>query len=308
MTANTKRTIETACIGTCSVPEYISFLCTDILPCSAGGALTVDAGTPAEGTGILSIGNITPDGGYSSEAAHTFFTDEAAQSALFDSLLPVLQLQNRKGVNFCFQYIYPFDREACTRFFQRASELLHRRGYLVFASLPLRAEGTLYHSAHDSECIARCADRVLLISRGQGRRYSPPGPEPSPAELRQAISRASGLIPTGKILLDISVPACRWVLPWHMGETGELMTNERAVLTARAVGAQIRRDRMTNMPFFTYTDPAGRSCAVWYDDSESLSARLCLVNEFSLAGICASGMLCDAVMTGEITKRFKIEK
>lgn len=308
MTANTKRTIETACIGPCSAPEYMSYMCTDIFPVTPSGALTVGETDTSDSVGILSIGNLAYSGGYSSDIAHALICDEAARLALFETLLPILELRGLKGVNFCFQYLYPFDRAAYSDFISTASQLLHRRGYLVFVSLPLRLENTLFHSGHDGEYISRLCDRVLLISRGQGRRSLPPGPDTTVSEIRRALDTAVSLIPTGKILLDLSVPACRWQLPWHMGDSGELMTNERAVLTSKAVGAKPSRDRMTNLPFYTYTAPGGGRFAVWYDDAVSIGERLALVDEFALAGICMSGTLCDSVMTGETAKRFKIEK
>lgn len=308
MTANTKRTIETACIGPCSAPEYMSYCCSGIFPFSPGGAVAVGETDCSGSVGLLSIGNLADTGGYSSDTAHALITDDAAQLALFETLLPILELRHLKGVNFCFQYLFPFDRDAYSAFLDRASQLLHRRGYLVFVSLPLRFESTLFHSGHDSAFISKLCDRVLLISRGQGRRNSPPGPDTTLPELRRALADAVSLIPSGKILLDLSVPACRWALPWRMGDIGELMTSERALATAKAAGAKVSRDRMTNAPFFTYMDPGGRRFAVWYDDAVSIGERLSLINEFALAGICTAGELADSVMIGETVKLFRIQK
>ena len=38
-------------------------------------------------------------------------------------------------------------------------------------------------------------------------------------------------------------------------------------------------------PFFTYTDGAGAHHTVWYDDAESVQARLPLVGKYGLGGI-----------------------
>ena len=50
-------------------------------------------------------------------------------------------------------------------------------------------------------------------------------------------------------------------------------------------GAEIRYDYTAQAPWFNYTDAAGRTHVVWFEDARSVVARLQLVGEYSLAGI-----------------------
>ena len=50
-------------------------------------------------------------------------------------------------------------------------------------------------------------------------------------------------------------------------------------------GAEIKYDYTAQAPWFNYTDAAGCTHVVWFEDARSVIARLQLVGEYSLAGI-----------------------
>ena len=92
-------------------------------------------------------------------------------------------------------------------------------------------------------------------------------------------------MPTGSILMGLSNGAYRWRLPWRQGDAAEPISSAAAINLAVSVGAELRYDPVAQAPWFCYTDPEGRRCAVWFEDARSLRARLRLVREYELAGL-----------------------
>ena len=69
-----------------------------------------------------------------------------------------------------------------------------------------------------------------------------------------------------------------------------LFDKERSINTvdsyARSVGAYFKKyDEEAQAPFFTYTAPDGTEHIVWFENEQSWTARLALVEEYGLAGV-----------------------
>ncbi len=80
---------------------------------------------------LMTVTNIEPGGGFSSDIAHAVLTDAAAQNALLTNIAAAMRQRNYYGVIFDFEYIYPYDRESYNQFLRRAVQMLHaRRGLL----------------------------------------------------------------------------------------------------------------------------------------------------------------------------------
>ena len=103
--------------------------------------------------------------------------------------------------------------------------------------------------------------------------------------IRRVLDYAVTVMPVGKILMGFSNYAYDWLLPWRQGQAARILSNAAAVELAISRGAEIRYDYTAQAPWFNYTDAAGRTHVVWFEDARSVVARLQLVGEYSLAGI-----------------------
>ena len=103
--------------------------------------------------------------------------------------------------------------------------------------------------------------------------------------IRRVLDYAVAVMPVGKILMGFSNYAYDWLLPWRQGQAARILSNAAAVELAISRGAEIRYDYTAQAPWFNYTDAAGRTHVVWFEDARSVVARLQLVGEYSLAGI-----------------------
>lgn len=276
--------------------RYFSFFCPFSCAVTAKGELglslenrrLIEAASKAGAAVLLCVTNIDETGSYCAELAHALLSDSAVQDLLLSRLLACLDSLRCCGVNFSFQYLFPFDREAYSAFLRRASERLHRAGALVTTAVaPQESElqGGFLCAAQDYAVHADCADWVILLSYDWGYVYSAPQAISPVDRIRRALDHALVTIPREKLLLGMSNYACDWALPWREGQAARLLSNSAAVNLAISRGAEIEYEPRAAAPHFRYTDAAHIRRELWFEDVRSVRARLALVNEYDLGGI-----------------------
>lgn len=274
---------------------YMTFLCPFSWQMDASGGITpVDdkrmrsRAYETATAPMLTLTNISPSGGFSSDIAHAIFTDEAVQATLIENILAALRSRGYYGVNLNIEYVYPFDREGYNAFLRRLSETLHPKGYYLSSAIAPKTSDEQYgllYTAHDYEAHGKYCDRVIIMTYEWGYTYSAPQAVSPVNRIRSVLDYAVTKIPSGKILLGFSNYGYNWTLPWQQGKAASVISNTAAANLAAANFAQIRFDEKAKAPFFNYTDPSGVRHEVWFEDARSVRARLALVSEYGLAGI-----------------------
>ena len=274
---------------------YMTFLCPFSWQMDASGGITpiddkrmISRAYETATAHMLTLTNISPSGGFSSDIAHAIFTDEAVQATLIENILAALRSRGYYGVNLNIEYVYPFDREGYNAFLRRLSETLHPKGYYLSSAIAPKTSDEQYgllYTAHDYEAHGKYCDRVIIMTYEWGYTYSAPQAVSPVNRIRSVLDYAVTKIPSGKILLGFSNYGYNWTLPWQQGKAAEVISNTAAANLAAANFAQIRFDEKAQAPFFNYTDPSGVRHEVWFEDARSVRARLALVSEYGLAGI-----------------------
>ena len=101
-----------------------------------------------------------------------------------------------------------------------------------------------------------------------------------------ALDYAVSVIPREKILMGMPNYGYDWTLPFVRGESrAEKLASEEAFWRAQYYNAEILYDQLSQAPFFTYFDSAGRKHVVWYEDQRSIRAKMALAEEYGLAGM-----------------------
>ena len=232
--------------------------------------------------------NLSESSGFSSDIAHAVLTREQVQERLFERILALIREKDYYGLNINFEYVYPFDRDAYSRFVERAAARLHPLGCPVSTAIAPKESGGqegLLYSAHDYAAHGRFADRVILMTYEWGYLYGAPQAVSPVDRIRKVLDYAVGVIPPGKILMGFSNYAYDWTLPWKQGTAARLLSNAAAVELAVSQGAPIRYDSRAEAPWFRHNDAQGRLHIVWFEDARSALARLRLAEEYALAGI-----------------------
>ena len=274
---------------------YMTFLCPFSWQMDASGGITpiddkrmISRAYETATAPMLTLTNISPSGGFSSDIAHAIFTDEAVQATLIENILAALRSRGYYGVNLNIEYVYPFDREGYNAFLRRLSEPLHPKGYYLSSAIAPKTSDEQYgllYTAHDYEAHGKYCDRVIIMTYEWGYTYSAPQAVSPVNRIRSVLDYAVTKIPSGKILLGFSNYGYNWTLPWQQGKAAAVISNTAAANLAAANFAQIRFDEKAQAPFFNDTDPAGVRHEVGFEDARGVRARLALVSEYGLAGI-----------------------
>ncbi len=274
---------------------YMTFLCPFSWQMDASGGITpiddkrmISRAYETATAPMLTLTNISPSGGFSSDIAHAIFTDEAVQATLIENILAALRSRGYYGVNLNIEYVYPFDREGYNAFLRRLSETLHPKGYYLSSAIAPKTSDEQYgllYTAHDYEAHGKYCDRVIIMTYEWGYTYSAPQAVSPVNRIRSVLDYAVTKIPSGKILLGFSNYGYNWTLPWQQGKAAAVISNTAAAKLAATNFAQIKFDEKAQAPFFNYTDPSGVRHEVWFEDARSVRARLALVSEYGLAGI-----------------------
>ncbi len=237
---------------------------------------------------LMSVTNIQPGGGFSSDIAHAVLTDEAAQDTFLTNITAAMRQRDYYGVIFDFEYIYPFDRDSYNQFLRRAVQMLHAQGYVVMTAIAPKISatqtGTLYE-AHDYPAHGEIVDYVIIMTYEWGYLYGPAMAVAPIDQVRRVLDYAVSAIPPEKILMGMPNYGYDWTLPFVRGSAADPVSNTEAVQLASDVGAVIRYDEKSQAPFFNYYDRERKKHEVWFDDARSIQARLRLIRDYSMAGL-----------------------
>ena len=274
---------------------YLTYISVFSWQADAGGGITPinDDGVRADARAarvapLMSVTNIEPGGGFSSDIAHAVLTNETAQRAFLTNIVAAMRQRNYYGVIFDLEYIYPYDRESYNQFLRRAVAALHELGYIVMTAvapkLSATQAGTLYE-AHDYAVHGEVVDFVIIMTYEWGYIYGPAMAVAPIDQVRRVLDYAVTEIPSEKILMGMPNYGYDWTLPFVQGSAARTLSNTAAIAQASEVGAVIRFDETAQAPFYNYYDRQGRRHEVWFDDARSIQARLRLIREYSLGGL-----------------------
>jgi len=76
-----------------------------------------------------------------------------------------------------------------------------------------------------------------------------------------------------------------WSLPYTPGgKFAKSLSSQRAIELALRYGVSIEYDKVSQAPWFRYTDEQGGEHEVWFEDARSMQAKFDLVKELGIRG------------------------
>lgn len=236
---------------------------------------------------VLTLTPLGPDGRFNNRLISAVVHDESASDLLISNLLQVMREKGYRGLDIDFEYILADDRDAFTRFVQKAAEAVRADGrWLSVALAPKTSEeqrGLLYEGK-DYRALGEAADHVLLMTYEWGYTYGPPMAVAPLPQVRAVVEYAVTAIPDWKISLGIPNYGYDWPLPYERGVTrAETIGNVQAVQRAIEKGAVIRFDETSQSPYYNYVED-GTEHEVWFEDVRSLQEKFGLITEYELRG------------------------
>ena len=232
---------------------------------------------------LLCLANLDEEGSFSPELAHRLFTRPQLKEKLLDALVTKLKANGYYGLQLCFNYLFPFDKDNYSAFAAELAPLLHREGLCLSLELA-PPDSPALSAALDYAALGHEADRLSLMFCRWAHAYSPPQPLAPLPYIRAGLERICALIPPQKLLLGLSGAGFDWQLPWTLGDRAQQFPNALAVEKAMALGLEIKYDERAQCPYYDYTDPAARRHRLYFEDARSTEAKLRLAEEYALAG------------------------
>lgn len=228
------------------------------------------------------------DGRFSTEIAAAILTNEALQDRVLNQALQIMAEKGYRGLDFDFEYLGAENRERYVRFLQKARQLLKPRGYYISAALApkYRAEqrGVLYEG-HDYQAIGQVVDFIFFMTYEWGWSGGEPMAVSPIPQMRKVMLYAISVVPKEKIMMGMPLYGYDWTLP-HVprGKFAKSISPQRALELALRYGVSIKYDKVSQAPWFRYTDEQGEQHEVWFEDARSMQAKFDLVKELGIRG------------------------
>lgn len=208
------------------------------------------------------------------------------RGAFIDNTLNLIKKYNLDGVNIDIEDVYIRDSENLTKFYEELSKKLKAEGYYVSAALPARISDKPFNpfsDPFDYGAIGKVLDEaVIMLYNEHGWPGSGPGPVVSIPWMERVISYTITKMPREKIVAAVSVFGFDFNLT-----TGKnaYVTYDIAMNTARKYNKVVIFDEKTQTPTFAYTDERGDKHEVWFENTQSIKAKINKAYEMGIKGV-----------------------
>ena len=220
--------------------------------------------------------------------AHVVLSTPAVRDKLITNIINTMKDKGYQGVNIDFENVLPADRENYNRFLELTVQRLHAENFFVSTALAPKTGETqqgLLYEAHDYAAHGRIVDFVILMTYEWGYRLGPPQAISPLNQIIKVLDYAVTVIPRQKIFFGFQLYARDWVIPHVQGMQAETFSMQEAIRRAVRYEVMINFDRVSQTPFYRYTDSQGKHHEVWFEDARSAQAKFDTVKDYNLKGI-----------------------
>lgn len=104
-------------------------------------------------------------------------------------------------------------------------------------------------------------------------------------QMRGVMEYAITVVPKAKIMMGMPLYGYDWTLPYVVGgKFARSISPQTALELAIRYGVSINYDKVSQAPWFRYTDEEGKRHEVWFEDARSMQAKFDLVKELGIRG------------------------
>ncbi len=236
---------------------------------------------------------------------------QQSRSIAINNIIALIYRFGFDGVNIDIEDVYQEDSARLSQFYTELGTAMRSRGYYLSASVPSRIRDyppfNPFSDPFDYSAIGAAVNQfVVMLYNEHGWPGSDPGPVVSSGWMNKVISYTLTKMPASKIVAAISVFGFDFNLA-----TGKntYATFEMADNLSKQNNAEIIFDQDTLTPMFSYTDEQGDPHEVWFENSQSIIAKMRLAWQQGISGVALwrLGMedpgLWPAVKTDIVVKR-----
>ncbi len=260
-------------------------------------SITAKASTAALTSAIATLKSrhvkaiLTVTDGMGAAVTGAMFADPTQRAAHVAALMFIVNTYGADGLDLDYEGIgsnattSAQDRVGYPALLAALAAQLHAEGKTLAVSLSAKlAEpgATFGQQAYDYVAIGRIVDQAKIMTYDQHYSGGGPGAIAGMAWADSVISFAASAITPSKVYIGIPLYGYDWGTP---GTRATGVTYQAAQNLMAQYGATRLWDPTDDAPYFSYTDASGVPHSVWYNDAQSLQARLPLVGKYGLGGI-----------------------
>ncbi len=236
----------------------------------------------------MHLSTLTESGSFSNELSAQLLNNREVWSVLADNIIKLMLEKGYMGLDVDFEFLNASERELYPQFIAYLKERLLPYSFPIIVAVPPKTSddqpGQLYEGI-DYALLGEAADYVLVMTYEWGYTYGPPMPVSPTPSIRRVLDYAVSVIAAEKMYMGISNYGYDWTLPYVRNESrARSLSNVEAVTLASETGSEILYSTEYEAPYFFYTDTSGKEHEVWFEDARSISAKLALIEEYSLYG------------------------
>ncbi|MGB8001075.1 MAG: LysM peptidoglycan-binding domain-containing protein [Anaerobacillus sp.] len=222
----------------------------------------------------------------SKKVVQTLVSSEENRRAFALNLVKLIEKYNFDGVDIDIEDVYIEDSEKLTLLYKTIGEELHKKGYFFSASVPSRASDELvnpFSDPFDYAEIGKAVDQFIVMLYNEfGWPGSPAGPAVTAGWMEKVMTYAKTRIPPEKLVSAISVFGFDFNL-----DTGKstYVTYDMAMKLKKKYKAEVQFNEERKTPFFKYEDGDGNQHEVWFENQQSIEAKIRLADELGVQGV-----------------------
>ncbi len=226
----------------------------------------------------------------------TMLANPAARANLISQIVKLVELSKTDGVVVDFELLSDADGPYLTEFMKAlAAELKPKNKLVVMAVMPITSpEVETWLVEYNYQDLAQYADYLHLMTYDHHYRTSAPGAIAPVEWVKKVLAYAkSAGVPADKILMGMPY----WGRDWAPTSDGKWNSTAFGLSKAKELAAQnnaeIKRETSAadpvGVPYFTYTvtgtDNSQVPHTVYFDDEQSWSSKLSLLDQYGIGGI-----------------------
>lgn len=235
----------------------------------------------ARGVRIMPVIANHRNGSWDTRTITQILHDPAIASAHIQAIEQMVKDEHYDGIIIDYEELKKTDRQAFSHFIEMLGNTLHAEKKLLYVFVHPKDSDAGYderNKAQDYASLGHSADRVIIMIYDWHWSTSAPGPIAPITWVENVIRWSVSQIPADKVIQGIGLYGYDWV-----GNQAQDKTWKDIMATVNTYGAYIQFDNVSMSPWFHY-ESNSTSHDVWFENMQSLTAKLALKKKYNLAG------------------------
>lgn len=202
------------------------------------------------------------------------------------NMIALARRYNFDGIHIDFEDVNMEDSGRLSAFYRELGAALDRERLYMAVSTPSRISDqptSAFSAPFDYAVIGAATDEfVAMLYNEHGWPGSGPGPVVSIGWMERVLRYAMTKMPASKITAAVSVFGFDFNL---RTDRATYVTYTQAMNRAGRYGVEVRFDEATQTPMFAYTDDQGVPHEVWFENADSIRAKMNLAAQLGIRGL-----------------------